>query len=145
MSLGEAGHTSKNLYWQVLDQLDANWSPFGRGTSVEKIPLPDWLWASPWGIFLIDNKCGRAQLTVGQYHPTLVILDAVSKQAEQQACKQCTSFASSILPCLHFRPASLGDILLPGNRRETNPFFTKLLLAFYHNGRSITKTMFREI
>lgn len=35
------------------------------------------------GIFLIEDSCGRAQLTVGGATPRLVIMEWARKQAEQ--------------------------------------------------------------
>lgn len=57
-------HTQCNvLCWLGFCQTDAR--HLGRGTSAEKMPPSNWPVGKSGDIFLINDRCGRAQTTVG--------------------------------------------------------------------------------
>lgn len=59
------------------------------------------LWASPWGIFLINDLCRRAKPRMGSSHPEQVVLGYIRNQAEQAMSSKSVS---SMIPtfCLEF-------------------------------------------
>lgn len=84
----------------VLRQLDANWSHWEEGTSIEKMLPPDW----PVHIVLIGDGYGKAGLTLcGTTPELLLVLGSIRKQTEKAprskpAASTSLSMASSSAP-----------------------------------------------
>lgn len=73
--------------WVFVCQLGTSWE---EGTSMEKMFPSVALDASLWGIFLINNWCGRAQPTVGVSAPQHLVLSWISH--EEQASEPMLRF-----------------------------------------------------
>lgn len=87
------------------------------------------LWVSLRGIFLVDDACGRIQLTMGGAIPGEMVLGALRKQAEQ--ARSMTVSSTSPWAVLQFRPwGSFSDGLWPERVIRINPFLLKLLSEF---------------
>lgn len=95
------------------------------------------LWASLWGIFLINDWCRRAQPTMVGTTAGQVVLSGIIKQAEQaRGSKPVNSVPppwSLSRPCLQVPKwvqalTSLHDGL-QAIKNEVNPFLLRLLLA----------------
>lgn len=73
---------------------NAGWYHQGRGISAEGLPPSDWLWASPWSIFLMNDGCKEGQLT-GVTHPWAVSLGSKRKQTKQAYRSMVSSVVSA--------------------------------------------------
>lgn len=62
--------------WLVFVNLTQNGVIFEEGGSMEKMPPPEWPVGKPVQQVLIDNGCGRIQLTMGGSTPGQVVLAA---------------------------------------------------------------------
>lgn len=67
-----------DLFFVNLKQITVNWE---EGPSVEEQSPSHWPMVHLWGIFLINYRCGRTQVTVDSTKQ--VVLDHIRKQAEQ--------------------------------------------------------------
>lgn len=88
-----------NIFISTSYKLESFWK---KGPQLIKCPHQTGLWANLWFVFLIDGLCVRAQLTMCNTAPGLVVLDARKRHAEETS-KQHSFMTSGSAPASKFQ------------------------------------------
>ena len=134
--------------WPTWYNLD---SPGKRGLQSRNCLHLIGLWAHLWGIFLIDDWCRRAQLTVDGVPCGLVVLwykkaDQVSH--EEQASQEHSSIPFASVPALSSCFDILSDGVWPGmSQPKKQPFPSQAAFGHsaYHSGRNLTRILSKHL